>query len=145
LALFGLGVILFFVFVAIYATSQPLPYYEMEPYCGTNFSNPSVLTTQNTTNAVPTPGLPNGTYSWQVLPVTGFTAIPSNGTVQVAGKGVIVSILFKAAPPASPVLASTSTGLTTEVQPSYSVIFVESGLPAQKLWRVAMNYTSPNY
>jgi peptide/nickel transport system permease protein len=146
LALFGLGVLLFFVFVAIYATTQPLPYYSMDSYCATNYSNPTILTSQNTSNSVPAPGLHNGTYSWQILPVKGYTATPSSGSVHVAGKGVTVSITFTKTPvtTASSSSSSPSSGLSTDVTPSYSVTFIQFGLPAQTSWKVSMNYTSPN-
>src|SRR5271156_2006772 len=60
LALFGLGVIIFFVFVAIYASTQPLPYYGLNSYCATNYTNPTILSTE--ASSVPVQGgLPNGT------------------------------------------------------------------------------------
>jgi peptide/nickel transport system permease protein len=138
-------VLIFFVIVAIYATTQPLPYYTLEPYCATNYSNPTVLTTQNTTNSVPPPGLHNGTYSWQALPVTGYTVTPSNGSIHVDGRGVVVSLVFHLISSSSPGATSNSTGLSAAIQPSYGVSFIEAGLPTQKSWKIAMNYTSPNF
>jgi peptide/nickel transport system permease protein len=145
LALFGLGVLVFFVIVAIYATSQPLPYYTLNPFCATNNSNPTTFTSQNTTNAVPAPGLHNGTYSWKVLPVPGYAATPSNGSVHVDGRAVTVSIVFHATAPSSPSAAPpTSSGLHTDIQPSYEVSYDEAGLPFEQPWTISMNYTSPN-
>jgi len=148
LALFGLGVLIFFVFVAIYATTQPLPYYSMNSYCATNNSNPTTFTSQNTTNSVPAPGLPNGTYSWKVLPVTEsglrYAATPSSGTIHVDGTRVVVSIVFGAGVPSSPSAASPSSGLSADIKASYGVTFVEADLPFETPWTISMNYTSPN-
>jgi peptide/nickel transport system permease protein len=145
LALFGLGVLIFFIFVAIYAVTQPLNYYTMEPYCATNSSNPTLLTSQSANNSVPAPGLHNGTYSWQLLPVSGYTAIPTHGSITVAGKPVNVFIDFTPVKPSEPSSAPPSSGLTPAVKPSYAVTFFQAGLPGQTEWQVSMNYTSPNY
>jgi peptide/nickel transport system permease protein len=145
LALFGLGVILFFVFVAIFATTQPLSYYALDSYCATNYSNPTILTSAGQNNSVPLPGLPNGTYGWQLEPVTGYTGSPASGTVTVAGKPVFVNIRFSPAKPTSVAGTSTpSSGLTTSIIHYYGVEFFEVGLPFQTSWKVSMNYTSPN-
>jgi peptide/nickel transport system permease protein len=135
------------VVVALYAISQPLPYYTLTPYCATDSSNPTVLNTQNTTNSVPAPGLPNGVYGWKVPPVSGYTAAPNNGTFRVAGAEVVVNLRFTvitttvAAAPSAP---STSSGLTSASVPTFGVTFVEFGLPVHKPWDVSINYTSPN-
>jgi peptide/nickel transport system permease protein len=141
LALFGLGVLLFFVFVAIYATTQPLQYYGMDPYCATEQSYPTLLGTQTAINAVPS-GLPNGVYSWQVVPINGWSESPSSGSLQVNGHPVTVFITFTrhigsiAPPPPS--------GLHMDSTPTYAVSFVASGFVAQTTWEVQMNYTSPS-
>jgi len=146
LALFGLGVLIFFIFVAIYAVTQPLNYYTMEPFCATNSQNPTVLESQSANNSVPAPGLHNGVYSWQLLPVSGFTATPTHGSITVAGKPVEVYIDFTSVKPSEPSAGPPSSGLTPATnQPSYAVTFFQAGLPAQTPWQVSMNYTSPNY
>ncbi|MGI0129637.1 MAG: YncE family protein [Thermoplasmata archaeon] len=46
---------------------------------------------------------PNGTYSFKVSPVTGYSVSPGNGTVQVEGQPLAVSVAFTGhAPPAPP-------------------------------------------
>ncbi|MCI4365248.1 MAG: ABC transporter permease [Thermoplasmata archaeon] len=140
LALFGLAVLVFFVIVAVYAISQPLPYYAMESYCGTNNSNPTVWETQNNTNDAPE-GLPNGAYAYHILPVNGFTPSPTNGSFRIAGTAVIVFIHFSKAPTT---IAPPSSLLSPAISGSYDVRFIETGLPPQTDWQVAVNYTSPN-
>jgi peptide/nickel transport system permease protein len=145
LALFGLGVILFFVVVAVYATTQPLNYYALDSYCATNSSNPTVLTSAVANNSVPFPGLANGTYSWSLQPVSGYTGTPSSGNVVVAGKPQTITIFFTPTKPATTTTAGApSSGLTTSITHFYAVEFLEAGLPVQTTWKVAMNYTSPN-
>jgi YVTN family beta-propeller protein len=63
----------------------------------------------------------NGSYSFQVSPVRGFTDAPSSGTVVVAGKGSSVSIAFTVIPPAE-----------------FSVGFRETGLPNGTTWSVTV-------
>lgn len=62
--------------------------------------------------------LANGSYSYQVLPVYGYSPDPSTGTVTVAGAGSTVDIAF------APVSM-------------YLVTFTETGLPAGTAWTVA--------
>jgi peptide/nickel transport system permease protein len=140
LALFGLGVILFFVFVALYAITQPLPYYAMDSYCATEQSYPTLLGTQTAINAVPS-GLPNGTYSWEVLHIGGWSESPSNGTVHVNGHPVSVFITFtRHIGPGTP----SPPLFHPSVAPTYGVQFVESGYALPNTWNVQMNYTSPS-
>ena len=62
---------------------------------------------------------PNGTYSFTVGSVAGYTASPSSGTVTVNGAAAGVTITF--------------------TQVTYSVTFTESGLPSGTSWSVTMN------
>jgi hypothetical protein len=64
----------------------------------------------------------NGTYSYAVGPVTGFTASPVSGSVPVEGAPQSIAIHFRAVPP-----------------PDYAVGFSESGLPANLPWSVTFN------
>ncbi len=61
----------------------------------------------------------NGTYSYSVGPVPGYTASPSSGQVKVNGVSVTVPITFTVV--------------------TYTVSFTESGLPAGTTWNVTLN------
>ena len=65
--------------------------------------------------------LPNGTFSWSVGSLPGYTATPSSGSVTVSGATVSVVIDF-----------------THNV---YFVEFTQTGLPAGKEWAVSLNGT----
>jgi len=65
----------------------------------------------------------NGSYSFTIGAVSGYTVSPSSGTVTVSGASVTKDISF------------TSTS-------SYSVIFKESGLPSGKTWTVVLGSNS---
>jgi len=144
LALFGLGVIIFFVIVAVYASTQPLPYYGLNSYCATNYTNPTILSTE--ASSVPVQGgLPNGTYGYSVT-VKGYTPVPASGSFQVAGKPLTISIKFHptTVPTTDPAVGSPSSGLTFALAPTYSVTFAEFGLSGSTNWQVALNVTTPN-
>jgi len=66
---------------------------------------------------------PNGTYPFQVGNVSGYSASPGSGWLNISGAPVAVSITF------------SSTGL-------YPVYLVESGLPNGSAWSAALNGTS---
>src|SRR5580698_7258609 len=89
LALFGLGVLVFFVIVAIYATTQPLPYYSLTGYCATNYTNPTVISTEGNTLTVGN-GLGNGSYAYTVTGSDGYLPVPSHGTFQVKGTAITI-------------------------------------------------------
>jgi len=74
------------------------------------------VVTSNTSMA--TFNLINGTYRYNVIPLAGYEAIPSQGTVSVTGTNFTVSIVFYTL---------------------YSVIFEETGLPAGTMWHVTLN------
>lgn len=63
--------------------------------------------------------VPNGTVAFRVDPPAGWSAIPSQGTFDIAGSGTHESIRF--------------------FQPQYSITFAERGLPVGTTWSVAMN------
>lgn len=65
---------------------------------------------------------PNGSYSYAIAAVSGYSSIPSSGAVQVDGAGVSVSVQF---------MATTGT--------SYAVIFAESGLATGTTWSITLN------
>ena len=68
----------------------------------------------------------NGTYSFTVGSVSGFSASPSSGSVAVNGVGVNQSIRF------------SSTSSTTK----HAVTFAESGIPSGTRWSVTLNSTT---
>ena len=65
---------------------------------------------------------PNGTYSYTVGAVSGYTASPSSGTVTVNGAPPTVAITF-----------------TPSTSATYAVTFSESGLPPGTSWSVTLN------
>jgi len=82
------------------------------------------------TNGTDLPFLePNGTYAFQVGKVSGYTASPAGGPLAVQGSAVNVSVTF------------TTVGSQSA---TYSVTFVESGLPNGTLWTVIIKGTSAN-
>ena len=68
----------------------------------------------------------NGTYSYTIGAIAGYNAIPSSGSVTVAGVAQSVSIRFS---------ASSST-------PYYAVDFTESGLASGSTWAVNLSGTT---
>ena len=65
---------------------------------------------------------PNGSYTFAVGTVSGYTASPSTGTVTVAGTAVTQSISFTPAPPSG----------------EYPVTFAQTGLPGNASWGVGL-------
>jgi peptide/nickel transport system permease protein len=148
LAMFGLGVIAFFVILAIYAVTQPIPWYSLTPYCASDQTNPT--TTLSTTSVLTiSPNLPNGSYSFVVGAPSGYAANPSSGTITVAGTSVSTAISFTSTKTTT---STGGSGLTPAVAPAaatYGVTFLERGLAPQpggtvNQWSVSMNYTSPS-
>ena len=90
---------------------------------GTNWSVTVGTTTHTSTGNTISFNEVNGTYSYTVGVVTGYTATPSSGSVTVNGAAKTVSIAF----------AKTSTGTT------YSVTFTKTGLPTGTSWSVTLN------
>lgn len=64
---------------------------------------------------------PNGTYPFAAGPVSGYQATPANGTLLVEGANTTQAITFTRLP-----------------APTYSLVFVETGLAAGKTWSVAL-------
>ncbi|MGI0154932.1 MAG: hypothetical protein ACREDE_02185, partial [Thermoplasmata archaeon] len=69
----------------------------------------------------------NGTFSYAVGAVSGYTAIPSSGMLHVDGGGVSVAVAFSVAP--TPI-------------PTYRVAFTETGLTTGTTWSVTLNGTT---
>ena len=89
---------------------------------GTSWSVDLAGTTYSSTSTAVTFTEPNGTYSFELGSVPGFTASPPSGSVKVSGAAVTTAITFTA----------------IEVE-SYSVTFTESGLPTGTTWSVILN------
>jgi YVTN family beta-propeller protein len=83
---------------------------------------------------------PNGTYTFTVSPIQGYTASPGTGAVTVAGQPEYRPIAFSAVPspltaslsvdPASVTLGASATFTTTVAGGSPGYSFVYTGLPA---------------
>ena len=69
----------------------------------------------------------NGSFPFSVAPVTGFTANVTGGTVVVNGAAVVIAIGWTANGPAAR---------------SYTITFLETGLPANSSWSVTLNGSS---
>ncbi len=81
-------------------------------------------TLSSTTNMI-TFSEPNGTYSFTVGTVSGYTASPTSGSVTVNGVSQAVSITF-----------------TPSTSATYAVTFTETGLPSGTAWSVTLNWTT---
>ncbi|HEY6238517.1 MAG TPA: hypothetical protein VIZ68_04965, partial [Thermoplasmata archaeon] len=68
--------------------------------------------------------VPNGSYTFVVETLSGYSAAPSAGGLLVAGSGARVSVAFTAIPPPPP---------------NATVSFVETGLPPLAAWQVGVN------
>ncbi len=66
--------------------------------------------------------LANGSYTFHVLVVTGYTSTPSSGDVKVKGAATKVDVKFSAI--------------------TYPITFHETGLPAKKQWEVTLTPSS---
>ncbi len=64
---------------------------------------------------------PNGTYSYTIGSINGYTVYPSSGTINVKGANLTLTITFT---------ANTTT---------YTITFTESGLPSGASWSVTLN------
>jgi hypothetical protein len=90
---------------------------------GTSWSVTLNGTTQSSTSSSIGFNETNGTYSFSVAPITGYSANPSSGSVAVAGMPVSRAIVF--------------TNIAT-----YAVTFTESGLAAGWSWSVTLGGTT---
>jgi len=79
-------------------------------------------TTYNSTTDTITFSVSNGTYSYTIRSVSGYTASPSSGSITVNGANVDQAITF--------------TSVTTQL---YTITFTETGLPSGTSWSVTLN------
>lgn len=69
----------------------------------------------------------NGSYGFRVVPPRGFSASPAMGTADVAAASLTIDVTFTPPPPPS------------GSSPTYPVVFVAQGLPAEAVWSVSIN------
>ena len=100
---------------------------------GTSWSVTLNGTSESSTSGTITFSLPNGTYSYTVSSVSGYSVSPSSGSITVSGKNFNQAITF--------------TPTTTSVS-KYTVTFTETGLPSGTTWYVNVtggnDYSSSN-
>ena len=93
---------------------------------GTNWSVTLNGTTLSSTSNAITFTEPNGTYSYYIGSVSGYTVSPSSGSITVNGKNIKQNITF----------------MPVKVVSNYTVTFTESGLSSETLWSVTLNGTT---
>jgi len=85
-----------------------ITFYEKGLPSGTSWSVTLNGTTKSSTTDTITFSVPNGTYSYSIGSVSGYTASNSNGSVTVSGKNIPVSITFSST---SPTAKQPSSGI----------------------------------
>ena len=94
---------------------------------GTSWSVTFNGSTESSTTSTMTISVPNGSYSYTVSSVAGYTVLPSSGSVTVNGSNVSVAITF--------------TLVKTTVS-KYIITFTETGLPSGTSWSITLNGTT---
>ena len=105
-------------------TTYTVPFSESGLPTGTNWTVTLAGQTLSSTTGPITFHEPNGTYSFTVGSVPGYTANITSGSVTVAGGAVNTPITF-----------------TTSGTPTYTVTFTETGLPSGTMWLAYLNGT----
>ncbi len=118
---FGKAVHLFVQFTAVPPTLYPVQFDESGLPAGTNWSVSLGGSSASSTASSLRFTEANGSYAYAIGPVTGFNASPAAGTVVVVGTGARVLVNF-----------------TSNVPPTYPLMFVEAGLPQGSGWSVAV-------
>ena len=90
---------------------------------GTNWSVTYFGVTEASTSSTIPYTEPNGTWTFTIGSVKGYTASPESGSITVKGASQVYSITF----------SKSSTGTT------YAVTFTESGLPSGTNWSVTLS------
>jgi YVTN family beta-propeller protein len=93
---------------------------------GTSWSTTFNGTTNSSTTGLITFTSINGSYSYNISSIAGYTISPLSGSVNVEGKNVTVNITF------------THVKVTVS---KYTITFSESGLPSGTSWSVTLNGT----
>lgn len=94
------------VTVAFSPVLYPVTFTELGLPAGTGWRVQVGQLSSNGSGALSLPGLPNGSYAYQVTAPSGFIAVPASGTVEVHGNSTSVSITFERA--SSPALWGSS-------------------------------------
>jgi hypothetical protein len=122
----GVAVSKVIIFAALPPGQYSLVFSESGLPTGTNWSVTVGTTSHTSTGSTISFTEVNGTCSYSVGAVTGYTVTPSSGSVTVNGAAKTVSITF----------VKASSGAT------YAVTFTETGLPTGTNWSVTLNGTS---
>ncbi|MFP3318691.1 MAG: protease pro-enzyme activation domain-containing protein [Thermoplasmata archaeon] len=97
-------------------------------------------TKSSTTTTISYTGIANGSYSFTVGNVSGYTASPSSGTITVNGGNVNQTITFTPNNSTNSTANSTTNSTANSTANStYTVTFTESGLPSGTSWSVTFN------
>ena len=104
------------------AAMYPVTFTESGLPAGTSWSVTLNGATQSSTGSSISFNEANGTYSFTIGAVSGYSASPSSGSVTVNGAAVSKAITFSAVAPTT-----------------YTVTFTESGLPSGASWSVTLN------
>ncbi len=113
--------------IGYHSSAPPAPTYtvtftESGLASGTSWSVTFDGTSQSSTSTTDAFSVPDGTYSYTIGTVAGYTASPTSGSVTVNGANTGVSVAFTAN--------------------KYTVTFTESGLPSGTSWSVTLAGTS---
>jgi len=111
-----------FVSTTATTTSYTVTFTESGLPSGTSWSITLNGTTESSTSNIITFNEPNGTYTYSVAAISGYSSSPSSGSLTVNGANVNEAITF------TPVSVKT-----------YTVAFMENGLPSGSQWSVTLN------
>ena len=103
-------------------TTYPVEFSETGLGVGTSWTVTLGGVAQSSTTNTITFSEPNGTYTYTVGSVSGYTASPSSGSITVLGAALTIAVTFTAA-----------------VATTYSVTFSETGLPLGTSWAVTLS------
>jgi YVTN family beta-propeller protein len=112
-------------FTSVTTTSYTIIFTETGLPSGISWSVTLNGTTKSSTSSSITFSVPNGTYSYTIRSVSGYTVSPSSGSITVNGKNVNQAITF--------------TPVTTSL---YTITYTETGLPSGTSWSVTLNGTT---
>jgi len=120
----GAAVVVPITFRSTSTTSYTVLFSETGLSTGTNWSVTLDSVTKTSTGLTVAFIEPNGTYSWSLPNVTGYQGSPFSGSITVSGSAIDQAVTF------------SSTIVT------FTVAFIESGLPTGTLWSVTLGFTT---
>ncbi|EQB67022.1 MAG: hypothetical protein AMDU2_EPLC00006G0579 [Thermoplasmatales archaeon E-plasma] len=115
-----------FTHVKVTVSKYTITFSESGLPSGTSWSTTFNGTTNSSTTGLITFTSINGSYSYNISSIAGYTISPLSGSVNVEGKNVTVNITF------------THVKVTVS---KYTITFSESGLPSGTSWSVTLNGT----